>query len=51
MIGPAEAPTLAALHAAAFPPDQRWGADAIRLLRRPTDPEIAASFRPGALFS
>lgn len=32
MIGPAEAPTLAALHAAAFPPDQRWGADAIRLM-------------------
>jgi ribosomal-protein-alanine N-acetyltransferase len=28
----AEAPALAALHAAAFPPAERWGADAIRLM-------------------
>jgi ribosomal-protein-alanine N-acetyltransferase len=28
----ADAPALAALHAAAFPPAERWGADAIRLM-------------------
>ncbi|WP_137179036.1 GNAT family N-acetyltransferase [Roseomonas sp. AR75] len=28
----AEAPALAALHAEAFPPAERWGADAIRLM-------------------
>jgi ribosomal-protein-alanine N-acetyltransferase len=27
-----DAPALAALHAAAFPPAERWGADAIRLM-------------------
>jgi ribosomal-protein-alanine N-acetyltransferase len=29
---PAEAPALAALHEAAFPPAERWGPDAIRLM-------------------
>lgn len=29
---PAEAPALAALHAAAFPPEERWGESAIRLM-------------------
>jgi ribosomal-protein-alanine N-acetyltransferase len=31
-VTPDDAPALAALHAAAFPPDQRWGADALRLM-------------------
>jgi ribosomal-protein-alanine N-acetyltransferase len=28
----ADAPALAVLHAAAFPPEERWGADALRLM-------------------
>lgn len=31
-VSPAEAPVLAALHAAAFPPEERWGETAIRLM-------------------
>ncbi|WP_241666828.1 GNAT family N-acetyltransferase [Muricoccus nepalensis] len=31
-VSAAEAPVLAALHAAAFPPEERWGESAIRLM-------------------
>ncbi len=43
---PADAPALAALHAAAFPPGQAWGADTIALLL--ALPGAFGSWRAGA---
>ena len=44
----ADAPALAALHAAAFPPEARWGADALRLMLEM--PGAFALHRPGIGF-